>query len=203
MKRSVIVGGISGTLTADQSGRVNDLCAAYYHPEAPANIISFSQLRAEGHKITMGEDNTFTVKTQHHMYRLIYRKNGLYVYRAEEPTPVLITSVKQNEHHHTKQEVNRAQEARALQQRLDNPPDTRMAQALAHGNIISSSVLPADITRAHTIYGPNPNTLQGRTTTARPLQFPEDTIPRIQSRGSPTRSTCMQISIACLVASLS
>ena len=54
-----------------------------------------------------------------------------------------------------------------------------MAQALAHGNIISSSVLPADITRAHTIYGPNPNALQGRTTTAHPLQFPEDTIPRI------------------------
>ena len=101
MKRSVTFGGISGTLTADQSGRVKDLCAACYYPEAPATIISFSQLRAEGHKITMGEDNTFTVKTQHHMYRFIHRKNGLYVYRAEEPTPVLIISVKQNEHHHT------------------------------------------------------------------------------------------------------
>ena len=127
----------------------------------------------------MDEDNTFTVKTQHQTYRFTHRKNGLYVYRAEEPTPVLITSVQQNEHHHTKREVSRAQEARALQQRLANPPDTRTAQALAHGNIISSSVLPADIARAHTIYGPNPNALQGRTTTARPLQFPEDTIPRI------------------------
>ena len=68
-----------------------------------------------------------------------------------------------------------------------------MAQAIAHGKIISSSVLPADIDRARTIYGPNPNGLQGRTTTARPLPFPEDTIPRI----SDPQSMYLDIFSAC------
>ena len=179
MQSSVTFGGIAGTLTALQRGRVNDLCTAYYHAEAPANIISFSQLYNEGHTITMEADNSFTVKTTQHTYRFTHRKNGLYICRAKQTTPLLITSVQQNEHHHTKREVIRAKEARSLQQRLANPPDARMAQAIAHGNIISDRVLPADIDRARTIYGPNSNGLQGRTTTARPLPFPEDTIPRI------------------------
>ena len=193
MNKGVTFGGISGTLTALQHGRMSDLCTAYYHPDAPANIISFSQLHRAGHAITMGKDNSFTVKTKHNTYRFTQRANGLYVCRAHQSTPVLIASVQQNEHHHTKREVTRAQEARALQQRLANPPDTRMAQAIAHGNIISSRVLPADIDRARTIYGPNPNGLQGRTTTARPLPFPEDTIPRI----SDPQSMYLDIFSAC------
>ena len=192
-KSSVTFGGISGTLTASQYGSVNDLCTAYYHADAPANIISFSQLHNEGHAITMGKDNSFTVRTKQHTYRFTHRRNGLYVCPAKQTTPMLITSVQQNEHHHTKREVIRAKEARALQQRLANPPDVRMAQALAHGNIISSSVLPADIDRARTIYGPNPNGLHWRTTIARPLPFPEDTIPRL----SDTQSMYADIFSAC------
>jgi hypothetical protein len=66
MKNSVTFGGISGTLTASQHGQVNDLRTAYYHADAPANIISFSQLHKAGHAITMGKDNSFTVQTSQH-----------------------------------------------------------------------------------------------------------------------------------------
>ena len=48
MKRSVTFGGISGTLTASQSGRVKDLCVAYYHPEAPA-IFATTCSRTQDH----------------------------------------------------------------------------------------------------------------------------------------------------------
>ena len=51
--------------------------------------------------------------------------------------------------------------------------------AIAHGNIIIDTVLPADITRAHNIYGHNGNALQGKTTLERPYPFPELSIPRI------------------------
>ena len=116
VKDSATFVGISGTLTVSQHGHVDDLCTAYYHPDAPANIISFSQLHKAGHTITMGKDNSFTVKTKQHTYRFTHRANGLYVCRAKQPTPILITSVQENEHHHTKREVTRAKEARALQQ---------------------------------------------------------------------------------------
>ena len=51
--------------------------------------------------------------------------------------------------------------------------------AIAHGNIIIDTVLLADITRAHNIYGHNSNALQGKTTLERPYPFPELSIPRI------------------------
>ena len=49
MKRSVTFGGISGTITADQSGRVKDLCAAYYQPEVngfPCTLLPHTVLPA-------------------------------------------------------------------------------------------------------------------------------------------------------------
>jgi hypothetical protein len=69
--------------------------------------------------------------------------------------------------------VTRAQEARSLQQRLANAPDAKFSQAFAHGNILGSTIMPADITRATNIYGTNTHALQGCTTTAKPIAFPD------------------------------
>jgi hypothetical protein len=85
----------------------------------------------------------------------------------------MVATVQQNESTYTKREVKRAQEARALQQRLGNPPDAKLSQALAHGNILGSTIMPADITRATDIYGTNTHALQGRTTTPKPSAFPD------------------------------
>ena len=37
--------GLQGALTASQSGSLLGICQAYYHPDAVANIISFSQVK--------------------------------------------------------------------------------------------------------------------------------------------------------------
>ena len=179
LKTPICFGGISGTLTVTQIGNLQDLCEAFYHPRSPANIISFSQLHQAGHIINLAPNNTFTVTTPTQTYVFDHRDNGLYIHHNPVSTRILLSTVANNESKYTKREVTRAREARAMQQRLANPPDNKLSLALANGNIVTGAVLPADIARAHQIYGPNPNALQGRTTTRRPSPFPEPTIPRL------------------------
>ena len=53
-----------------------------------------------------------------------------------------------------------------------------MAQAIANGNITNAKILPADIARAQSIYGPNTKALQGRTVTrtADPFPVPQESL---------------------------
>ena len=71
----------------------------------------------------------------------------------------------------TKREIIQAQAARSLQQRLANPPDQKLSDAI-------SKVSPADIAGAQKIYGPNALALQGRTVTrtALPLPIPQESL---------------------------
>ena len=49
-------------------------------------------------------------------------------------TTAMITTVADNKTQHSKREVTAATEARLLQERLTNPPDNKMSQAIANGN---------------------------------------------------------------------
>lgn len=173
--------GLSGKLSTSKQGTLADLCSASYHPSAPANIVSFSQLRALGHGIkltTIGSNDAFIVTTPTKAYTFNLCDRGLYVY--SQPASVsLIATVSDNEAKFNKREVARAKEARAFQQILANPPDQKLAQALSHGNIVAPDISTADILRATEIYGLNPHALQGRTTTQRPAAFPEVTPSRV------------------------
>ena len=170
-------GGIGGSLTTTRRGGIRDLCQAYYHPDSPANIISFSQLQEAGHRIEFVVD-TFIVHTQDYHYRFQPNEGGLYICDLAPIATALINTVDENKALHSKREVASATEARQLQERLANPPDNKMGQALANGNIVHARVLPADITRAQAIYGPNTNALQGRTVarTADPFPAPQESL---------------------------
>jgi hypothetical protein len=113
----------------------------------------------------------------------VKQTNGLFVNTFNaSPThlPILITTVSDNEAQHSKRDVIKAREAWNFQQRLANPPDHRLTKALSHGCIIAPHILPADVSCADTIYGPNPRALQGRTTTTGATAFHTPLIPRVQ-----------------------
>jgi hypothetical protein len=52
-------------------------------------------------------------------------------------------------------------------------------KAPSNGNIIYSNILPADVKRSTSIYGPSTLALQGRTTQQRSEIFPPSELPRI------------------------
>ena len=176
--RPITFAGIGGALRTKLAGPIGDLCTAYYHQDAPANIISFSQLQDMGHDIKYNKTKSeFTVTTPSRTYVFNKTSSGLYVCDLKSLCTLMAT-VSTNESMFTKREVSKAKLARELQERLANPPDQRLMKAISHGNIVTDAVLPADIERASTIYGPNTNTLQGRTTTKKATTFPSPSLPR-------------------------
>ena len=124
--------GLAGFLSISEIGNLDDLCTAYYHADAVANILSFSQLRENGHRITFnpGPDNadTFTVRTDRSAFTFDKRTNGLYVCEFGNDRTLAISTVNDNESKFTKREVLQAQAARALQKRMGYPPTPNLSK---------------------------------------------------------------------------
>lgn len=178
--RTVQFDGLAGMLPISEIGDLEDLCSAYYSPHAIANIVSFSQLRENGHTITYNSGHgrspdTFTVRTPLGTYVFSSRTNGLYVCDIKDHYRTMaVTTVADNEALFTRAEVEKAKQARHLVQRMGNPPDAKIIRALQYGNLHGTNILPADINRATTIYGPSVAALRGRTVTERPHAFPAE-----------------------------
>ena len=175
--------GISGVLSTSTIGNFGGICKVHIHKDAIANILSFSQLRQLGHSIIYDEgehpdDDSFTILHQGGRIRFTHRADGLYVHDTRQAHTCLITTVAENEARYSKREVSQARDARQLQRRLANPPDAKLIKALTTGTIQNTPVTPADVVRATDIYGPSIEALKGRTTTARTVPTPQETMTR-------------------------
>ena len=73
----------------------------------------------------------------------------------------------------TRREVQRSTLARRFQASLGFPPDDKFITALNAGTFLNCDILPADVRRATTIWGPSTAALKGRTTRQRPLPPPQ------------------------------
>jgi hypothetical protein len=174
---------ISGVLSTSTIGDYGGICKVHIHKDAIANILSFSQLRQLGHSIIYDEgerpdDDSFTILHQGGRIRFTHRADGLYVHDTRQAHTCLIPTVAENEARYSKREVSQARDARQLQRRLANPPDAKLIKALTTGTIQNTPVTPADVVRATDIYGPSIEALKGRTTTARTVPTPQETMTR-------------------------
>ena len=73
----------------------------------------------------------------------------------------------------TRREVQRSTLARRFQASLGFPPDEKFITALNAGTFLNCDILPSDVRRATTIWGPSIAALKGRTTRQRPLPLPQ------------------------------
>ena len=177
--------GVGGGLLVDLAGELLDLGPTFYNPRSVANIVSLSQLRAQGHNIRLSlgdsdSDDVFIVKTHTRTYRFPKMSNGLYVCDVSPIRFTAIATVKDNKARYTNAENNRADAARDFRTCLAYPPDNKLIRALSFGNIKDPPVSPADVRRATAIFGPSIEALKGRTTKAKaqpfPLQEPNDRV---------------------------
>ena len=69
-------------------------------------------------------------------------------------------------------------EARRFQASLGFPPDAKLISALNAGAFLNCDILPEDIKRATTIWGPNVAALKGRTTKSKPMPAIQQSVTR-------------------------
>ena len=98
-KSPLTFNGIAGALTTTKAGALRDLGKAYYHHFSPANILSFSQLREEGHTIHFerrDKTDMFIVSTPSFEYQFKDRGAGLYICDFTPVKTNLISTVQDN-----------------------------------------------------------------------------------------------------------
>ena len=109
--------GLNGTLSIDQRGSLQDLCDAYFHEAALANILSFSQVRSLGHHISYdAHKDRFTLHSTNSSGTHVFGRhsNGLYVSNMASSTQLIghVATVSDNEALHSKRDVIKARNAR-------------------------------------------------------------------------------------------
>ena len=96
---------LQGALTVSQSGSLLGICQSYNHPDAVANIISFSQVKDLGFEIAYNDtDDEFILSFDTGICSFIRRSNGLFICHT-------VTTVSHNEAQFNTREVKEARVA--------------------------------------------------------------------------------------------
>jgi hypothetical protein len=172
---TVAIGGINGgaPIITRQSGRFLDaIDDVMYHPDATANILSWSRLRDAHPEIRRWNDDDkdeFYMKIPSRPVMVFKRKGGLYVCDTRDYSFIsrAYTTVVENESRFTAAEVIGAKTARDVQQRLGYMPPSSMIDIINSGAIINMPITAHDVKRSVMIYGDSPAMLKGRAKTAK------------------------------------
>ena len=172
------VGGINADgspLIAKLIGDFNEFRGVYYHPDASANILSFSETAAFCINSYIPERQSFTCTPPSGNTYEFHLIDGLYAF---EVTRQVFTTVTQNSQAYTKREVSDAEKARELIRRLGIPSEASAIEAINRGSIINSPVTANDIHRATKIFGKDIASLRGKTHKQASLPIKDPRLPR-------------------------
>ena len=181
--------GVNGeVLSTNWIGDMKDgLGTAYYHPKAVANLVPFGRLEKmfemnyernkrfyltnkEGKEISF---NKVTVDAE---------GNGLYIvdYTAdfEEKKIAAIATVEDNKTNYTRREVKLAAKAKEFLKNLAYPSINDAIKIIESGTLMDCPITPADIIRAHDIWGPDLASLKGKTVHKKLKGVKEDYLPK-------------------------
>jgi hypothetical protein len=142
----------------------------WYSPKAIANILSLYDVSRRCRvEFDSKEGNRFIVTKQdgkENVFRV--SANGLYYYdtqaaRNNEHAAVLVTTVNENKTRYTKAEVDQADIARALQQKLGHVSTADFVHIVNNNLLPNCPVTKRDIMAAEDIYGKDLGILKGKT----------------------------------------
>jgi hypothetical protein len=157
--KSVMVGNLWGDLA--HFGKV------HYNPNARSNIISEGLLKLRGYSITREEDPEDAVivtAPDGHITRFV-RPVGETRWWCDfrQVEAVNMSTVEENMRKYTKREVEKAKEARELQEKMNFPAPNVMIEMVKR-HMDNCPVTIQDIHRAMDIWGPSVAALKGKTT---------------------------------------
>jgi Reverse transcriptase (RNA-dependent DNA polymerase) len=158
------INGVSGQIITNVVGIFNNMSEVYYHPHAIANILSQSQEKDNGARVTYDDDHDiYSVCYEEREPIVFERIGGLYCFDTLNPHSTsyraLTSTVHDNKLKFTKREVQRADKAIEVRRRLAYPNDATIPHMHSINNI---PVSRQDLQRAVDIYGRDRNCIRGK-----------------------------------------
>ena len=139
----------------------------FFHPTGVANLLSLARVSKE-HRVFLDTsiENAFYVYDDDNNYiKFELNDNNLYCLHVDDGTSphVFLTTVGNKSKTYSDLDVRRATLARDIQNRLALPSDVDLANSLENGTIPECGINRRDIRIAKDIFGPNGNSLEGKT----------------------------------------
>jgi len=166
LAESYSIGGLAGDVEVNHEGKTKYFGAVGYCPEATANILSFSQVAELYQIIWMQRVNAFDVKINDDLVFRFSYQNGLYVYTVRMKPyqeAALVSTVHENIQRYSKREVAAAALAKETMANLGYPSTKTFIDMIKAGSISDIPVTVQDVWRAEHIWGPDVNSLKGKT----------------------------------------
>ena len=160
----------AGTVTLTHQGYLGDYpFPVWYHPHGVANILSLRNL-TRYYRVTMDSQssNCLTLHTNDGTRYDFYPSNsGLYRLVLSTPDEAInmwsfVTTVAEQARHYTRRDLERAQDARQMQNIIMHPSDRQLSSS-AIKYLANCPVTERDITVATDIFGKNLGSLKGKT----------------------------------------
>lgn len=174
------ISGISGTLTTNMVGDFPFFGEVYYHPESKANVLCFYDLTKRCKVRYDSSANIFTVENKEGHSLKFKPKEKLYIcdgrHLRQQKEITLIQTVEENELKYSKRDVERAEAARDLKNKLGNPSTKDLVSMIKSGGILNCPVTIHDVYRAIRIWGPDLASIKGKTTRRRPVPVTIDPV---------------------------
>jgi hypothetical protein len=179
----ITISGINtndASLTSDQVGDFRDLGTVFYHPQAAANILSFSDMSKNNTATYSQLSNSFSLTTPAGSVYKFEQNNGLYECDVTtNDSHMALVTVADQERMYTSRQVKSAQQARKLIRSLGYPSPRVVVDMINAGTLTNCPVTPQDISRAYSIYGPDASVIRGKTTIRPSIPYKEQTLERV------------------------
>jgi hypothetical protein len=157
------ISGINNlAIVATEIGDFNEFKDIYYHPEASANVLSFSQTDKYCDNDYDPEFKVFRSIPPGGPAYQFFQQDGLYVYDTSSKLVLGPTTVDENLQLFSVREQEDAKMAKELSHRLAYPSPKSLVDILNTGSVINAPVSSKDVARATKIFGPDLASLRGK-----------------------------------------
>ena len=174
--------GISGEpLHVDQDGILPGLGRVYYHPDAAANVISWSKTEEQGYVNGYDQERgAFFANSPNGTTRWFPKNSdGLYAHDFSKPSHVFavqtVQSIRKELSHRERKQVDKVHE---LYHRLGYPGTPALHDTLTVGGILEVPVTAHDVARTHDAMGPVLANIRGKTVKHASIPSKIDFLPR-------------------------
>jgi Reverse transcriptase (RNA-dependent DNA polymerase) len=163
----------AGVRWTDQQADLPGYGTVWYSPDSIANILSLRNVTRRYRVVYDSHNGNQFVVTKEDGTKKIFVMSDLGLYyldaaaslkaRSESVATVLVNTVDQNKTKYTNAEVDRAQQARALQTKIGRPSTRDFIKIVTNNLLPNCPVTKRDIMIAEDIFGPDVGSLKGKT----------------------------------------